>query len=99
MSSCKSDTILFNQTTFHMAISIDMTLMASSQLHGRCLCSDLLATSNQVCLMVAFRGGSLKGFRARLGLWWEYRGASTQHLPWHQKESEVGLAELSSYAS
>jgi hypothetical protein len=46
--------------------------------------------------MVAFQGGCPKDFRPRLGLWWEYRGAHTQHSPWHQKELEVSLGELSS---
>jgi hypothetical protein len=70
--------------------------MASFQPHGRCLRSDLSATSDRVCLMVVSSGGNPKDFRPRLGLWWEYRGVHTQHPPWHQNVSEVGLAELSS---
>jgi hypothetical protein len=75
---------------------IGMTLMASSQLRGRCICSDPSATSGRVYLMVVSPDGNPKDFRPRPVLWWEYQGASTQPLPWHQKVSEVSLAELSS---
>ena len=74
-----------------------MTLMASSQHHGRCICSDLSVTTNRASSMVDFPGGSLKDFRLSLALWRRGSpGASTPHLPSNQNALEVSHAELSS---
>jgi hypothetical protein len=70
--------------------------MASSQHHGRCICSDLSVTGNRASLMVDFPDGSLRDFRLSLALWRRSPGASTPHPPSNPTASEVSHAELSS---
>ncbi|SRR5216684_1639343 len=96
MSSCKIVIFAFRWTMLEIGIFIGMTLMASSQHHGRCLCSDLSAMTNQVFLMAVFRDGSLKDVQLSLGPWWRYRKLRTKRLPSRQRTSEVSLPGLSS---
>jgi hypothetical protein len=95
MLSCKGDTLAFRWSLLEIGFFIGMILMASSQPHGRSLCSDLSATSNRVFLMAVFPGGNPKDFRLSLALWWRPQGPNTQRLPWHQRTSEVSILELS----